>query len=98
MLANKRFVKDTMYGMVPEHFKAPGWDRRYWCDKAADPARRNLAFKFGSAEQAELAAEVLRGVLKVAGYANTVRVTHTDMDSIRRFWGGHYVRVQVLMD
>ena len=98
MLANKKFVKDTMYGMVPEHFKAPGMDRLYWCDKAADSTKRNLSFKFGDPVKAEVAAEVLRGVLTVNGYENKVRVTHTDGDSTRRLWGGDYVRVQVLMD
>jgi hypothetical protein len=98
MLANKRFVKDTMYGMVPAHFKAPGMDRLYWCDKAKDPARRNLAFKFSDPAKAAAAAEVLRGVLTQHGYTNKVRVTHTDSDPIYRRWGGDYVRVQVLMD
>jgi len=98
MLASKTFVKDTMYGMVPAHFKARGMDRLYWCDKAKDPARRNLAFKFAGAKEAAVAAEVLRGVLKMHGYTNTVKVTHTDNDPIYRRWGGDYVRVQVLMD
>lgn len=97
MLANKKFVKDTMYGMVPEHFKTPGMERLYWCDKAKDPARRNLAFKFVGAKEAAVAAEVLRGVLTVNGYTNKVKVTHVPGDPLRR-WGGDYVRVQVLND
>lgn len=98
MLASKTFVKDTMYNMVPGHFKAPGMERLYWCDKAVDPARRNLAFKFVGAKEAAVAAEVLRGVLTVNGYTNTVKVTHVEGDSTRRLWGGDYVRVQVLND
>lgn len=98
MLANKKFVKDTMYGMVPEHFKKAGMDRLYWCDAAKDTTRRNLAFKFYTAQEAAVAAEVLRGVLTVNGYTNTVKVTHVDGDSTRRLWGGDYVRVQVLND
>jgi len=91
MLAN-RFVKDTMYGMNLEHFKNQV-DKRYWSEKAADPTRRNVAFKFYTAEAAEAVAEVVRSLLIEHGYDNTVRVTHPDMDSIRRLWGGHYVQV-----
>lgn len=98
MLASKKFVKDTMYNMVPGHFKAPGCDRLYWCDKAADPARRNLAFKFVGEKEAAVAAEVLRGVLTMHGYTNTVKVTRTDTDPIYRRCGGDYVRIQVLND
>lgn len=99
MLANKKFVKDTMYNMVPAHFKNPGMGRRYWCDAAKDTTRRNLAFKFYTAKEAAVAAEVLRGVLTVNGYTNTVKVTHTEPDIRNRMIdGGDYVRVQVLND
>ena len=95
MLATKKFVKDTVYGMVgAENFR--GMERRYWCERAADETKRNLAFKLGTPEEAEVAAEVLRAVLTKNGYTNTVRVTHTDSDPIYRRWGGDYVRVQVM--
>jgi len=96
MLANKQFVKNTMYSMNPAHFKSSSWERLYWCDKAVDSTRRNLAFKFGSTEQAEVAAQMLRGVLETNGYENTVRVTQVGRDTPRGWRGGNYVRVQVL--
>lgn len=96
MLANKQFVKDTMYAMYPQNFTNLGLDRRYWCDRAVDAAKRNLAFKFDTAEEARAAAEKLREHLAANGYTNRVKVTRSPADYVYRIAGGDYVRVQVM--
>jgi hypothetical protein len=99
MLANKNTVKTLVQGMAD--MRATAWGRafsarRYWSDKAADDAKRNLAFKFADAAEADTVAQRLQAELAQQGYTNTVRRTTVAHNIMAYRSGAEYVRVQTL--
>jgi hypothetical protein len=71
--------------------------RRQWADRARDPAVRNMAFRFWSKEEADRVARELEQRLAQAGYTNPVRRTDVAASWQAHTEGGHYVRLQALV-
>ena len=78
--------------------RGDGINRRIWADKATDTTKRNMAFKFWSAKEADEVARRLQFTLATQGYTNKVKRTSVDSDYMARTEGGEYVRVQAVFE
>ena len=78
--------------------QADGYNRRIWADKAVDATKRNMAFRFWSAKEADTVARGLQTALTAQGYTNKVKRTTVNSDMWARTEGGEYVRVQAVFE
>lgn len=96
MLATTKQVRTVINTLTD--MTADGMYRRAWADKATDTTKRNMAFRFWDAKEADAVASGLQTALTAFGYTNKVKRTSVRSDYMSRTEGGEYVRVQAVFE
>ena len=92
MQATTKTVRKLVRGLYGKSFGYAG----SYTDMAKDGSRL-VAFRLHNVAEADALAESLQVALFAAGYTNKVKRTSSEGNSMRRAWGGEYVRVRAVL-